>query len=75
MITVYKITLVGYVVDEDYGDEHPVTPQDWTPQQIIEEMNPNIEKTVVAIDAINRKHAHCSEYQPDVEAVVIQCQE
>jgi hypothetical protein len=51
VITVYKVTLVGYLVDEDFGGEGP-PPEDWTPQQILESMDPNIEKIVVQLDFI-----------------------
>ena len=52
-IKVYRITLKGYVVNQDFGGSSPeLTPAGWPPSQILEAMGIDIEVTETLVDTI-----------------------
>ena len=52
-IKVYRITLQGYVVTQDFGGSSPeLTPGGWLPSQILEAMGIDIEVTETLVDTI-----------------------
>ena len=50
MITVYKITIVGYVVDQYFGPSLPSTPADWPLEEIVRGMGANVSITETLLD-------------------------
>ena len=52
MITVHKITIVGYVVDQDFGGT-PCTPADWPLEEIVRGMGANVSITETLLDTVN----------------------
>jgi hypothetical protein len=52
MITVYKITIVGYVTDQDFGGT-PCTPAAWPLEEIVKEMGANVSITQTLLDTID----------------------
>ena len=52
MITVHKITIVGYVIDQDFGGT-PCTPANWPLETIVREMGANVSITETLLDTID----------------------
>ena len=52
MITVYKITIVGYVTDQDFGGT-PCTPAAWPLEEIVRGMGANVSITETLLDTVN----------------------
>jgi len=52
-IKVYRVTIEGYVVSQDFGGPGPeLTPAGWLPSQIVEAMGADISVTETLVDTI-----------------------
>jgi hypothetical protein len=53
MLKVFKVTIVGYVTDQDFGGRLPSTPADWPVAEIVRGMGPNVAISETLLDTIN----------------------
>ena len=52
-IKVFRVTIEGYVVSQDFGGSGPeLTPVDWGVEVIVKEMGADIEVTEILLDEI-----------------------
>ena len=52
-IKVYRVTIEGYVVSQDFGGSGPeVTPADWGLEAIVKEMGSDVQVTETLLDTI-----------------------
>ena len=62
-IKVYRVTIEGYVVSQEFGGPGPeLTPAGWLPSQIVEAMGADIQVTERLIDTIDDPCTRC--HQP-----------
>ena len=53
MIKIFKVKIVGYVTDQDFGGRLPSTPADWPLEEIVKEMGANVSITQTLLDTID----------------------
>ena len=57
-IKVFRVTIEGYVVSQDFGGPGPeLTPAGWLPSQIVEAMGADISVTETLVDTIEDEEA------------------